>query len=199
MKLILTLLLMGLNSLVYSQIENPKLTEILKQFFITNNSGDIGLLIQDVGNIPGLSQSTKIATTDTSLLYFNGFSSSFNPFSIPVNKIEIQLRESRVLLKGEPFAKDTFFIVQIIGITDSTEESRKKVQQEFRKLSKEFAAYFVAKGHRKSPKKQKRPSESVTFDLWPNKYKFLQLGWGGYYKNQNTHCISLSVFFKSYY
>ena len=191
------MLLNGNPLLSQTEQQKIKLRAITEQYFKTNTEEKyISQIIENLKNNIGFVSDTLISKTDTSLFYIRGYSTSFNPFSISVNKIEIQFRENKVQIKGEEKPKDTVLILQIIGITDSTDENKSRVSEELKRISKEFISVFPYFYHEKSTKKAKVPYEFFSFKIFSTPYPSMTIGYGNYYKNQKIHCISLQLYYK---
>lgn len=183
---------------VHSQTGKQKirLQEITEQYFSTNAADQY--ISQTIENFKkaGFTHDTLISKTDSSLFYYRGYSTSFNPFQIPVRKVEIQFRENKILVRGEKIARDTILILQILGITDSSAENKNKLIEEVQRISKEFIEVFPLFNHGKSAKKAKRPYEFFTFNIFPAPYPTLILGFGAYYQNPKINCIDLELYYK---
>jgi hypothetical protein len=183
---------------LFSQTENQKikLAEITKQYFGTNAEDQyISKTIEDFIKT-GFVADTLILKTDSSLFYYRAFSENFNPFQIPVSKVEIQFRESVIHVKGEKTARDTLLVLQILGITDSSAESKTKIIEEISRISKEFIPVYPHYNNWKSSKKAKKPYEYFYFKIFPVSYPTLILSFGGYYQNPKILCIDLEIYYK---
>ena len=184
--------------ILYSQTEKQKikLLEITQQYFRTNAADQyISQTIEDFKKA-GFVTDTLISKTDSSLFYYRGYSTSFNPFRIPASKVEIQFRENKIQISGEKTARDTVLILQILGITDSTDENKNRIMEELRRISKDFISVFPFFNHGRSAKKAKRPYEFFDFKIFSAPYPTIILGFGAYYQNPGIHCIDLELFYK---
>lgn len=183
---------------LFSQTEKQKikLQEITEKYFSTNAEDQyISKTIEDFKKT-GFVCDTLISKTDTSLFYYRGYSTAFNPFQIPVSKVEIQFRENKIQVKGEKTARDTILVLQILGITDSSDENKNRIMEEIRRISKEFISVFPFYNHVKSAKKAKRPYEFFYYKIFSAPYPTLILSFGAYYQNPKIHCINLEIFYK---
>lgn len=141
---------------------------------------------------------TLIHHTDSTAFYYRGFTTFFNPFQMPVKEIEIQIREGQGEKDMKFGSKTLLLIIEVIAITDSTENSKLQVSAEYRKLKNELSASFTAHPGLKSKRKSSRPFEHITFSSTQTNFKNIFLSWGGHYKYVNTHCLSLSFLFEMF-
>ena len=140
---------------------------------------------------------TTIPKTDTSLFYMRGYSDSFNPFDIPVSKIEILLMQGVMKARGYITTNDTLLVLQIIAVTDSSEEIKKILKSEVARINKEIGYPDDHLTYKKSKRKGRIAFESYVYNRLPRPYVFLTYGWGAYYYNTKIKCLSLSIHFKN--
>ena len=184
--------------ILFSQSEKQKLKlhEITEQYFGTNTEDQyINKTIEDFKKT-GFVCDTLISKTDTSLFYYRGYSTTFNPFQIPLSKIEIQFRENKIQVHGEKTARDTILVLQILGITNSSTENKDRIMDEIKRISKQLIDVFPFYNHVKSSKRSKRPYESFDFKIFSAPYPTLILGFGPYYQNPKIHCIDIVINYK---
>lgn len=130
-----------------------------------------------------------------SLFYMRGFTTEFNPFSIPVQSVEFQVREGTRSLKrlDGSILRDTVLVVQVVGLTDTTLQAKKQVEDEWRAIKAEFG-----EDYNMFPGSQKREKRKLLYaHTWFAVDKVFNgtLGFGLHYKDKKTHCISVSLFF----
>lgn len=200
MKILLSITLLFLLSIswtisAYSQTEKQKieLRKIVEQYFQTNaEDQNISKTIEDFENA-GFISDTLILKTDSSLFYYRAFSKTFNPFQIPVSKVEIQFRENKIQAKGEKNARDTILVLQILGITDSSLENKNAIINEVKRISNEFIPVFPSNRHEKSNKKAKKAYEYYAFYNFPGPFPYILVSFGSYYQNPKIFCINLQL------
>ncbi|GGH66581.1 hypothetical protein HNQ91_001845 [Filimonas zeae] len=131
-----------------------------------------------------------------SLFYMRGFTTEFNPFSIPVQSVEFQVREATRSKKRRDGStiKDTVLVVQVVGLTDTTLQAKKQVEDEWRSIAADFRkSYFVVREN-----EQREKGELLYANTWFGAETGVfnsVAGFGLHYKDNKTHCVDVMLFF----
>lgn len=189
------LILLSFFSILSAQNETQG--RLLPLYFRTDpKTTNLAEIIDQIEKGTGAKKDTLINKTDTSAFYYRAFSVSFNPFQIPVNGIEFQIREGYGIRDNKIDGKIRFLLMEIIAISDSTVDNESRIKSEYKRLKKEFSDTYHASMIKKSKKKNKRPFERYEFSSRQTGQKNIFLSWGGYYQNANTHCLSLALLYE---
>lgn len=124
---------------------NPNLEDIAKKYFSISPEGYLAKdIIQQLKSNIYIFGDTTIEKSDSTLFYFRGFTSTFNPFQITFSRIEFQIRENIYKnANNEPI--DTILTFQIIGIADSTNLSAETLKKEVLRIAKNVSPLFRIK------------------------------------------------------
>lgn len=138
---------------------------------------------------------TLIARTETSLLYLRAFSATYNPFSIPIKKAELQFREGLLYSSSQTIPKDTILTLAIIGILDSTEAATILIKGEFKRLDKQITKLFDRSTYNSHRTNNTKLESWIYYDR-PIGYPQMRLIFGNYYADKNIFCIGIETNYK---
>ncbi|MGH2552228.1 MAG: hypothetical protein ACRDEB_00840 [Chitinophagaceae bacterium] len=190
-------LLILLHYSVFAQLDKPeeKIREIANKYFAVSPEGlNLSLVIEKLKSNIHLETDTVINKTDTSLFYFRGYTTAFNPFNTPIQKIEIQIREDKV---NGTNIKDTILVFMIIAITDSSLQSKQNLANELRNIVKDISPVFSRTEHRKSSKKDKLQFDGYSFYYLLRSFPYLTIGWNKYYQNHKVYSLNLTLLYRN--
>jgi hypothetical protein len=159
---IFSLILFPLTCFAQKQ-QKTEINDLIEKYFSVNPEElSMAELVKALEVKAGVSIDTIINRTDTSLFYLRGYSGSFNPFRVSSVKTEFQIREA-VVRNDRKIPVDTFLIMQIIVITDSTEKSKRMIRGELKRIDKEMNLFFPKSDYIKSRKKAKWFYETYSY------------------------------------
>jgi hypothetical protein len=104
-------------------------------------SGDFSSFLKHLLNDPTITDKTLKRRTDTSLFYFNGSYTTYNPFFFKPKRVEVILSEAEVKVK-DSLAFDTIYLYQLFAFNDDTENGIKEIKKEFEKIYKRYRGSF---------------------------------------------------------
>lgn len=129
-----------------------------------------------------------------SLFYMRGSTHDFNPFSIQVSQVEFQVREARLQLSDDIW--DTVVVIQVIGITDSTEDGQKLAVREYKDMNRLLRKNFHLLDARGD---DLRRNKSYEKSYYSNSYKSwmvcTETDFGRYYRDGKSNAISVTMMF----
>jgi hypothetical protein len=105
--------------------------------FVGNFSGFLNHLLND----PSLQEKAIQKRTDSSLFYFSGIYTNYNPFFFKPKKLQILLQEISVQY-ADSLIHDTIFIYQLLAYADGTSKGQQEVKREFEKIHRVFNKRF---------------------------------------------------------
>lgn len=205
MKFLLTTLFLLLQFYSFSQIVFPiqknkneveqNLKEIAAHYFNVDPYGkSLKDLIDEMESQLAFHVDTLILNTDTSSFYLRGYSEKFNPFSFPIKKFEVQIRETKVFVtKKDKKPADSFLVIHMIAATDSTLQGKEYVKQEYERLFKKLNPLFQHSDPRRSGKKDLRDYRSCCYyySFYPSPQ--VCIFWGGHYENYKINVFSIQL------
>ena len=105
-----------------------------------------GTFVSHLVNDPDLSEKTMKRKSDTSLFYFSGTYSKFNPFFLTPKKLDVILEEIPVSL-SDTLASDTIYAYELAAIVDDSDAGRKQIKKEFERVHKLAKSQFPSFKH----------------------------------------------------
>ncbi|WP_018630848.1 hypothetical protein [Niabella aurantiaca] len=110
--------------------------KIVKDYFrVDPFAGSFSAFVEAVKTDPELAVTEIVAKTDSSLFSVQGHYRSFNPFSIRTSKVEVLLAEKKRVIRTLQPRLDTIVLYQITGFFDSTKQTVKALQKEYRRIN----------------------------------------------------------------
>jgi hypothetical protein len=103
--------------------------------------GEFSDFLNHLINDPLLREKEMQKRTDTSLFYFSGIYTNYNPFFFKPKKIELLLQETSVNYT-DSLPHDTIFIYQLLAYADSNDKGQQAVKKEFEKIHRVFNKRF---------------------------------------------------------
>jgi hypothetical protein len=198
MKLRFTLFLFLLNAATFAQYNSKKqIDSLIEKYFIINpRSFPMAELIPTLEKKAGVVIDTIIPRTDSTIFYFRGYTTGFNPFNVPAIKAEFQIRES-VVLGLNKIQIDTILIAQLFIITDSSERSKELCLAELKRINKEIKQYFPFRQHYKSRKKATMFFETYTYkERQFASLNTIQMSIGKYYQNPSIYFLGIETYYR---
>lgn len=137
MKHLLTILFfVGMTNPACSQSQFYK---VVKEYFRVNPfAGRFSAFVKAVKTDPGLTVTADIEKTDTSLFAIQGDYKTFNPFAIRARRVEMLLAEKELVIRRRDQLLDTFVFYQITGFFDSTAQTARAVQKEYKRVCRKI-------------------------------------------------------------
>ncbi|WP_300598709.1 hypothetical protein [Niabella sp.] len=135
--LLIILFLIGIAAPASAQEQFYK---VVKEYFRVNPfAGRFSDFVNAVKTDPELKVTEDTPKTDTSLFNIQGDYKTFNPFAIRARRVEMLLGEKQLVIRHKDHALDTFVFYQITGFFDSTVQTVKAVQKEYKRICKKIA------------------------------------------------------------
>jgi hypothetical protein len=180
----------------YCQSPARFVKEIAEKYFGIDPVGKgIGDIVVSLKENSGVKIDTIIEGTDTSLFYLRGFTTTFYPFQIPKLKVEFQLREIIPRKNPDHSKQDTLFVMQILGIGDSSEKMMKAMIEETQQMHKDIRKKFDRYTFHSQLKKKDRPYQAYFYYREGDRLNTLRIAWGGHYNDRSAHTLSVDFFF----
>jgi hypothetical protein len=137
--------------------------KIAKNYFRTDPfSGEFSSFMTRLLNDPGLTDKILEKRTDSSLFYFQGTYTSFNPFFFKPKKVHVVLTELSVDL--DSLQRDTIYNYQLFAYNDDTKEGVQELKKEFDKIFKRYKGSFQSSQYTESPAESQ--SAGVTYNFF---------------------------------
>ncbi|MBO9594848.1 MAG: hypothetical protein J7599_18235 [Niabella sp.] len=113
--------------------------KVVKEYFRVNPfAGRFSDFVNAVKTDPELKVTDDTEKTDTSLFNIQGDYKTFNPFAIRARRVEMLLGEKELVIRRRDRELDTFVFYQITGFFDSTAQTAKAVQREYKRICKQI-------------------------------------------------------------
>lgn len=113
--------------------------KVVKEYFRVNPfTGRFSDFVNAVKTDPELTVTDDTEKTDTSLFNIQGDYKTFNPFAIRARRVEMLLGEKELMVRRRDHVLDTFVFYQITGFFDSTAQTAKAVQKEYKRICKKI-------------------------------------------------------------
>ncbi|BAV07983.1 hypothetical protein SAMN05421788_103327 [Filimonas lacunae] len=198
MKYIQMLLLLSMTTVAFSQPPTEKdMADIAQKYYgISLNSGkSVYALADDLRAKHNLTDVYYRRRTHDSLFYMRGVATSFNPFAIPVTKVEFQLRENWYVMPDGK--RDTLLALQILGVADTTIAAADNVREEYARIQSDFAKvlYVFRKG--RYEKKEENWTHEYALYSADQQEVVAQLGYGLYYRDKKSKTVAVALFFRT--
>ena len=103
--------------------------------------GEFNGFLNHLLNDPLLREKEIQKRTDSSLFYFSGVYTNYNPFFFKPKKIQLLLRELSIQY-ADSLPHDTIFIYQLLAYADRNDKGRQEVKKEFEKIHRVFNKRF---------------------------------------------------------
>jgi hypothetical protein len=112
-------------------------------------------------NDPSLTNKIIEKRTDTSLFYFQGTYTTYNPFFFKPKRVEVILTEMEV--KADSLTKDTIYTYQLMAFADNTKAGTGDVKNEFEKIYKHYKNGFPRNEYTEDPADSKFKGATYNF------------------------------------
>lgn len=111
--------------------------KVVKGYFrVDPFAGRFSNFVEAVKTDPELKEVQVIPKTDTSLFSVKADYKTFNPFTIKARRVEMTLAERGMAISSAaPEKSDTLMLYMIAGFFDSTRQTLKMVQKEYKKIN----------------------------------------------------------------
>ena len=129
-------------TLTQSFSQNEGLLEFSKSYFRANPfEGKFSLFLKKLIQDPNISSKVIRHQTDTSLFFFSGVYTTYNPFFFKPVRVEVLLQQSRIAFV-DSLEADTIFTYQLRGYADKTEKGEAEVKKEMAKIHRQYVKKF---------------------------------------------------------
>jgi hypothetical protein len=198
MKFLSFLLLAFSLSNLNAQPEKDKLDSLTNHYFLVNPAGyTIPGFLKELTKNGTFVTDTLIPASKNSLLYWRGYSTKLNPFSFPVSRLEMQIRQTLLRHQDQSIPTDTVLVFQLIARAGAGEEYKQWVKKETALLYQQFAPCIHRFKHSQSKRNGKMPfeqwqgyQEAVTFPV-------ISFGWAGHYTDKSIHTVQFTRYFQT--
>jgi hypothetical protein len=124
-----------------SSYSQESVFKITRQYFKSDPfRGDFSSFIKHLFNDPSLTDKVIEKRTDSTLFYFQGTYTNYNPFFFKPKKVQVILTEMEVNL--DSLGKDTIYTYQLLAYNDATKEGTEEIKKEFEKIYKHCKGGF---------------------------------------------------------
>jgi len=101
-----------------------------------------GDFVSNLMKDPTLTNKIVQKRTDSTLFFFKGDYTTHKPFSFEATRTEVRLAESEIQLTDSATKKDTLFIYQISGYSNTSENKGMTAQKEFIQFDRKYGRDF---------------------------------------------------------
>lgn len=125
-----------------SSFSQEGLLQFTKNYFRSNPfTGEFSGFLKHLINDPDLKDKKTHRRTDTSLFYFSGVYTNYNPFFFKPAKITITLEETAVQF-ADSLPVDTIFVYHLLAYAEAGTKGEQEVRKEFAKIHRQFNKKF---------------------------------------------------------
>lgn len=136
--------------------------KITREYFRSDPfRGEFSGFVNHLFNDPSITNKITEKRTDTSLFYFQGTYTSYNPFFFKPKRVEVILTELEVDL--DTLGKDTIYTYQLLAYTDATKDGTEEIKKEFEKIYKHYKNGFRRSEYTEDPPGSKFKGISYNF------------------------------------
>lgn len=119
------------------------LFEFTKSYFRADPfRSEFSVFVKRLIDDPGYKEKSLHVRTDTSLFYFYGIYSTYNPFFFKPNRIEILLQETPVQYSDSIADRDTILVYQLTAFLSGDTKGTAEVKREFEKIHRRYYKKF---------------------------------------------------------
>ena len=104
--------------------------------------GEFSSFVKALVNDPGYSSKVFHVRTDTSLFFFSGVYTIYNPFFFKPTRVEITLREVPFKYTEGMLIPDTILVYQLTAHAEAGDKGMEDVRKEFEKIHKRYYRKF---------------------------------------------------------
>jgi len=112
-------------------------------------------------NDPTITNRILEKKTDTSLFFFQGVYTNFNPFFFKPAKVQVSLMESPIKL--DSLRTDTLYVYQLLAYNNDTKEGIAELKKEFEKIYRRYKSSFAKSSYAENPPGSKMAAASYNF------------------------------------
>jgi hypothetical protein len=124
--------------------------KITREYFRSDPfRGEFSSFVKHLFNDPSLTNKLTEKRTDTSLFYFQGTYTNYNPFFFKPKRVEVILTEIEVDL--DSLIKDTLYTYQLLAYNDATKQGTDEIKKEFEKIYKHYKNGFPKSDYKEDP------------------------------------------------
>ena len=152
-------------------------------------SGFLDHLLKD----PSLQDKEIQKRTDSSLFYFSGFYTNYNPFFFKPKKLQILLQETAVQY-ADSLPHDTIFIYQLLAYAGSDAKGQREVKREFEKIHRVFNKRFYNSNYQDLKKGEAIAGGMHNYFVAFSGLAPISTAWG---KLDNDFVLNISLRFKA--
>lgn len=137
------LLLLFFISFAYTtSFSQEGLLQFTKSYFRSNPFiGEFSGFLKHLMNDPLLKDKKTWTRTDTSLFYFSGVFTNYNPFFFKPERVEITLEETSVQYV-DSMPADTILVYQLLAYNEGNHKGEQEIKKEFEKIHRQFNKKF---------------------------------------------------------
>lgn len=116
-------------------LKMESLLKFSKSYFRSDPfTGEFSGFLKHLINDPAISEKLIQKRTDTSLYYFYGIYTSYNPFFFKPKRVEILLEETPMTYEDSLYMTDTIFTYQLLAYANDDAAGNKETKKEFEKI-----------------------------------------------------------------
>lgn len=139
--LLLFTLIILLHSASFSQ---DGLFQFSKSYFRSDPfAGNFSGFVKHLINDPAILNKQLVHRTDTSLFYFFGTYTNYNPFFFKPKRIEVRLQESPIHY-ADSLPTDTILVYQLTAYAEPGDVGKQEVKKEFEKIHRQINKKFYS-------------------------------------------------------
>ncbi len=104
--------------------------------------GQFSRFMEHLMKDPGITEKRTRLRSDTSLFYFFGVYSNYNPFFFKPKRMEVLLEEMPVQYVDSLPPQDTILVYQLVAYGENSEKGLKEIKKEFEKIHRQYKRRF---------------------------------------------------------
>jgi hypothetical protein len=136
--------------------------KITQSYFRSDPFGtEFSSFLKHLINDPTLTDKLIEKKTDTSLFYFQGIYSNYNPFFFKPKRVEVILAETPI--KIDSLNTDTIYIYQLAAFNTNTKDAVLEIKKEFEKIYKRYKNGFFKNTYAENLKESKLTEVTYNF------------------------------------
>lgn len=170
--------------------------KITREYFRSDPfRGEFSGFVNHLFNDPSMTNKITEKRTDSSLFYFQGTYTSYNPFFFKPKRVDVVLTEMEVDL--DTLGKDTIYTYQLIAYANDNKEGIEDVKKEFDKIFKHYNKGFTRNSYDENPADSK--IQGVTYNFFDQYHAVSPFALSRYYATETKEtCLMLTIRMDTY-
>ena len=170
--------------------------KITREYFRSDPfRGEFSGFVKHLFNDPALKDKVTEQRTDSSLFYFQGTYTNFNPFFFKPKRVEVILTEMEVDL--DTLGKDTIYTYQLLAYADDNKDGINDIKKEFDRIYKHYNKGFNRNTYDENPANSK--IKGVTYNFFDRQHMVSPFALSRYDATDSKEaCLMLTIRMDTY-